>query len=468
MHTANSKSQRHTRGIGIPFFFSWANEAWESSLNRRSAFKGDPTAEKKAYSTPRPSLISQGYGGPADWEAHFEWLLRFFRHEDYVRVGGAPLLVIYDASDFVEARPGDARPEEPLSWCNETSVTDGATTKRSRTDSCGGRRTPFGCAAAELYLLWYPHLRHFLSVDTAYAYHMVQGQSIGSAWPRSDPCKPSKTRKRPHLLQEMLATWQRLARAAGLARGLHVLFTFNHQPGSVPTRNLATPQKQIGPDGSFKGMVQFWPMSLVSLPFMTSGWPWGARGNFYWGLTRECYRQEAGLPESTNLSMLLQPRGYKMTCDSLLSYVGSEEVERRYLHAIRKAQPPHEEAPPLSIVRGAFATWSNYPRYKNRAAAYCRNQSTTGYARLLAIQLRRSLADAGGAEACAATASNATASAEAAWRHLVLINAWNEWGEQASIEPSVQDGYALLDATRKAIANVTALLPTTLRDAPGS
>lgn len=436
------------RGIGIPFFFSWANEAWESKLNKRSAFKGDPTSRVNttgvAMSTPRPSLIPQGYGSRADWESHFEWLLPFFRHEDYVRVGGAPLLVIYDASDFEQARPGDTLPEAPLGWCNVTS---------RASDSCGGRRTPHGCAAAELYLRWYPHLQHFLTIETAFAYHVIQGESLGCAWPRSDPCLPSQVPKGRHLLPAMLATWQRLARASGLSNGLHFLFTFNHQPGSMPTRQLATPPAQVGHDGAFHGMVQFWPMSLVTMPFMTHGWPWGASGNFYWGLQRLAYREEAGLPETTELNTLHEPRGFKMTCETLLRQVGADEVDRLYVRALRHAQAP--DSPELSIVRGAFATWSNYPRGKNRGAAYCRDPSPAAYQRLLEMQLRRALADAGGPKACAATSANVSAAAGAAWRHLVLVNAWNEWGEQASIEPSVQDGFAMLNATAAAIINVT-------------
>ena len=456
--------------IGLPFFFSWANEPWERRRIMAGAFKGDSTAGG-GTAAPRVALIKQDYGGRADWEAHFEWMLRFFRHPEYVRVGGAPLLVIYDATDFGAERlqPGQTATVQELRSCGNSSnggdagvaIGSGSYASSSNSDgasSCGGRPTPLGCAAAEQYLQWYPQLSKFLTLETAYAYHTVQGERLGFAWPRSNPCVSTRSQS-PRLLPQMLATWQRLARARGLANGLHVLFTMNHQPNSAPSFSkhfLSGRGKVAGENVGVQGMVQFLPTSMVALPFMTRGWPWGANGNFYWGLFRECYREEMGMPASTtNVTSFSPPRGWKMTCECLLRHVGSEEVERRYSDAMRTS---NRGEMPLTFVRGAFASWSNYPRVKNRGAAYCRNPTAASFKGLLQKQLSRALDDAGGAAACDETARNATASAAAAWRHLVLVNSWNEWGEQAAIEPSIQDGEALLDAHREAVRSVTAKL----------
>ena len=64
---------------------------------------------------------------------------------------------------------------------------------------------------------------------------------------------------------------------------------------------------------------------------------------------------------------------------------------------------------------------------------------------------RAALGAAGGAGACAPIGENASASAAASWRHLVIVHAWNEWGEQAVMEPTAEAGDAMLAAHRAAI-----------------
>ena len=455
--------------IGLPFFFSWANEPWERRRHGAGTFKGDVTTSGSSNQAPRVALIKQDYGGRADWEAHFVWMLRFFRHPEYVRVGGAPLLVIYDSTDFTAERvqPGQPLQAQELSSCTNRSLV--APTKLSSSaaiETCGGRATPLGCAAAEQYLRWYPQLARFLTVEAAYAYHTAQGERLGFAWPRSNPCVSTRAQS-PRLLPQMLAAWQKLARAHGLTQGLHVLFTMNHQSGSAPGYHrhlLGGREKAAGESVSAHGVVQFLPTSLVAQPFMTRGWPWGANGNFYWGLIRECYREEMGMPASTNLTTLVPPRGWKMTCACLLRHVGSDKVEQLHADAIKSAG---RREPPLTYVRGAFASWSNYPRGKGKAAAYCRNPTAATFRELMKTQLGRALQDAGGPVSCARTARNATASAEAVWKHLVLVNSWNEWGEQAAIEPSVEDGEALLDAHREAVTHVSRTVELAKGSGPG-
>ena len=95
------------------------------------------------------------------------------------------------------------------------------------------------------------------------------------------------------------------------------------------------------------------------------------------------------------------------------------------------------------------------PRFRSvHAQALCSNRSPYAYGKLVHSQLLRALSDAGGPARCAHRNARGNSSDVAAWRHLVVVNAWNEWGEQAVVEPSVQDGDEMLLAHRRAVEDV--------------
>ena len=73
----------------IPFFFSWANEPWVRS------WSGIPNDDSDHNPAGGEVLLDQVYGDKSDWEAHFDWLVRFFAHPAYVRVGDMPCIAIY-------------------------------------------------------------------------------------------------------------------------------------------------------------------------------------------------------------------------------------------------------------------------------------------------------------------------------------------------------------------------------------
>ena len=64
--------------ITIPFCICWANEPWT-----------------KAWVGESKILIAQKYGGRDEWEAHFNYLLPFFKDERYIYENEKPLVVIY-------------------------------------------------------------------------------------------------------------------------------------------------------------------------------------------------------------------------------------------------------------------------------------------------------------------------------------------------------------------------------------
>lgn len=63
----------------LPFMFSWANHDWT----------------RKWQGNDKDILWLQEYGGVEDWENHFNYLLKFFRHPNYIKIENAPCFVIY-------------------------------------------------------------------------------------------------------------------------------------------------------------------------------------------------------------------------------------------------------------------------------------------------------------------------------------------------------------------------------------
>ena len=72
--------------IDLPFCFSWANENWSKNWDGGN----------------HEVIMPQKYGGRADWEAHLQYLLPFFRDERYITVQGKPLFIIYKPEQIID------------------------------------------------------------------------------------------------------------------------------------------------------------------------------------------------------------------------------------------------------------------------------------------------------------------------------------------------------------------------------
>lgn len=68
----------------LPFMFSWANEPW----SKRWTGDGDQI------------LLSQDYGDKLEWKDHYDYLHRFFRSKNYVKVNNKPVFIIYRIGHF--------------------------------------------------------------------------------------------------------------------------------------------------------------------------------------------------------------------------------------------------------------------------------------------------------------------------------------------------------------------------------
>jgi lipopolysaccharide biosynthesis protein len=96
-----------------------------------------------------------------------------------------------------------------------------------------------------------------------------------------------------------------------------------------------------------------------------------------------------------------------------------------------------QTAPPYIRYRGVMPAWDNTPRRMNRSHV-CVYSSPADYQTWLEEMVEQSLARSSVQEP------------------LVFINAWNEWAEGAYLEPDSQDGFARLEATRRALCRGTA------------
>ena len=67
----------------IKFCFNWANENWTRTWDGLE----------------NNVLQKQTYGGEEDWVHHFQYLMGFFMHPNYIKVNNKPVFVIYRAND---------------------------------------------------------------------------------------------------------------------------------------------------------------------------------------------------------------------------------------------------------------------------------------------------------------------------------------------------------------------------------
>lgn len=83
------------------------------------------------------------------------------------------------------------------------------------------------------------------------------------------------------------------------------------------------------------------------------------------------------------------------------------------------------------IIQGSFTAWDNSPRRGNKGCMIVKGSSPIKFANYLNRLVKSNRQDV----------SN----------EYIIINAWNEWGEGAILEPSEQDGYGYLEAVRDSL-----------------
>ncbi|MBV5301597.1 MAG: glycoside hydrolase family 99-like domain-containing protein, partial [Methylococcales bacterium] len=92
--------------------------------------------------------------------------------------------------------------------------------------------------------------------------------------------------------------------------------------------------------------------------------------------------------------------------------------------------------PPWKRYRGVMPAWDNTPRLGRKGYAFIKSNPSR-YSMWLACALKETRAQFAEGE------------------RLVFINAWNEWGEGAILEPDQKNGRAYLEATRNTLLGLT-------------
>lgn len=88
------------KDIDMPFCFNWASESWIRSWSKIDGNVWSEKYEKHAADSSNGVLVRQDYGREDAWEAHFRYLLPFFKDERYIRIDNKPVFLFYRPDDI--------------------------------------------------------------------------------------------------------------------------------------------------------------------------------------------------------------------------------------------------------------------------------------------------------------------------------------------------------------------------------
>ncbi|WQF82601.1 Putative glycosyltransferase WbsX [Colletotrichum destructivum] len=105
----------------IPFMLNWANEPWTVRWDGMDIPSGDGV------------ILAQNYGGPEDWRKHYDWMVPFFKHPNYIRVNGKVQMMIYNPSHMGDT--GKRMFEAWRIWASEDPAIGGMDVIETKIDS---------------------------------------------------------------------------------------------------------------------------------------------------------------------------------------------------------------------------------------------------------------------------------------------------------------------------------------------
>ena len=145
------------------------------------------------------------------------------------------------------------------------------------------------------------------------------------------------------------------------------------------------------------------------------------------------YKKEAQKTPETQLRKKLKamvPAPLRLCLRSLLNKLSPKLIFHNYDDVWADLVQMRTE-PGITTFPGAFVDWDNTPRYNNRATLFkgcCPERFEYWLGQLIDTMGQRNLpAD------------------------YIFLNAWNEWGESAYLEPDEKNGYRYLEAVKRAV-----------------
>lgn len=90
------------KDLDMPYCCCWANQTWARTWSNLYAVNTWSEKFEPKDSNANPILLEQSYGGQAEWEEHFDYLLPFFLDERYLKMDGKPIFLFYTPEDISE------------------------------------------------------------------------------------------------------------------------------------------------------------------------------------------------------------------------------------------------------------------------------------------------------------------------------------------------------------------------------
>lgn len=90
------------KDLDMPYCCCWANQTWARTWSNLYAVNTWSEKFEPKDSNENPILLEQSYGGQAEWEEHFDYLLPFFLDERYLKMDGKPIFLFYTPEDISE------------------------------------------------------------------------------------------------------------------------------------------------------------------------------------------------------------------------------------------------------------------------------------------------------------------------------------------------------------------------------